>query len=864
MRTDEESHELESLPSGSSSVLDETPVDIHGRIVSARPVRDLFPQIDWDTGEQATDGREHIDMAGVVVLPGNSSPGAENEARSVVDDAGSSVCIDDDVDLDVDQVVDMLARKPAQGSEPTDFDEYNRQVARDFVLREKAERRLRRVRETRQYGNYFSSPYQNGASGGTYTPSHNFDNFNGKRQNARYNHQLNILNSPYTYEEQQRRRQRRKQRALSFDRVMTEEDLEAARRDNVSIMTMDLDELESDDGSSLSGRGLGYDGGYAGLGTGAAAKNRLHRAIQLRDIEMFAVAGALSVGFFLNSSQAFATSGPVGALLGYVIAGLIVLAAMLCQGEIMALLPGEGGVAACAARFVDESLGFALGVCYWLSCAISLPADITAVAMMMSSFPFLDSADNSVLVWITFFLVLVLLVNLIEVGSFMRIQAATSLVTVVVVALLLICMWCINDGSMGHYNDRLGFRYWDTSKAHPDEGLYFGPFRPQYAIESQVTGIVVTITQGIGGGIGRFLQVWYALTNALYAFLGTEIVFTTVAEVRTPRRSIPSAARKTFYRVFLVYVLSIFSVGMDIYAGDSRLVNLTRQHPPLDPGFNSSLLLTNSGCPVSISLWNNYRGPNSSPWVVAFQRAGLCSLASASTSVFIVLSMMSAIMRLYGASRTLHGMAAQGLMPEYFTYCTKNGVPYMATIASGAFGVLAYINGGFPAIDVYRWFVHFTTSSTAVVWAGVCVAFIRFYRGISLRSDSVRRNDESYPFRTPFQPFVAYFGAVACSIIVVFLGLELFLEDEWETSQFFAIYSPPVLVIILYVVRRAITRSPLIAFADMDFDTERKAMENIGWAEDRVYHRGVVGLLKKYTSRARQFAADRIRGVGSK
>jgi amino acid transporter len=167
------------------------------------------------------------------------------------------------------------------------------------------------------------------------------------------------------------------------------------------------------------------------------------------------------------------------------------------------------------------------------------------------------------------------------------------------------------------------------------------------------------------------------------------------------------------------------------------------------------------------------------------------------------------------------------------------------------------MNGAKSSIEIFRWFVHLATSATAIVWAVICVAFIRFYQGVKLRSDILSRRDESYPFRTPFQPYVAYFGAIMSSLIAVFLGVFLFLPGQWSTSQFFATYMSVFLFGLLYGVRKAITKSIIVPLDEIDFDTDRKAMENIGWAEDRVYHRGLIGSFKKYTSRMRQFIGTR-------
>lgn len=74
----------------------------------------------------------------------------------------------------------------------------------------------------------------------------------------------------------------------------------------------------------------------------------------------------------------------------------------------------------------------------------------------------------------------------------------------------------------------IGFKYW----ANP------GPF-VQYL--------------GIGGSLGRFLGFWQVMDNALYAYSGIENITLTAAEIRCPRKSIPMAAKRVFWKIGLFY-----------------------------------------------------------------------------------------------------------------------------------------------------------------------------------------------------------------------------------------------------------------------------------------------------------------------
>ncbi|CAD6610493.1 XXYS1_4_G0047050.mRNA.1.CDS.1 [Saccharomyces cerevisiae] len=58
-----------------------------------------------------------------------------------------------------------------------------------------------------------------------------------------------------------------------------------------------------------------------------------------------------------------------------------------------------------------------------------------------------------------------------------------------------------------------------------------------------------------------------------FAFSGVEMTFLASGEAINPRKTIPSATKRTFSIVLISYVFLIFSVGINIYSGDPRLLS---------------------------------------------------------------------------------------------------------------------------------------------------------------------------------------------------------------------------------------------------------------------------------------------------
>lgn len=60
----------------------------------------------------------------------------------------------------------------------------------------------------------------------------------------------------------------------------------------------------------------------------------LKRAMSTRHLVMISLGGAIGTGLFLGSGEVIAQTGPVGAILSYILGGLIAYAVMLCLANL--------------------------------------------------------------------------------------------------------------------------------------------------------------------------------------------------------------------------------------------------------------------------------------------------------------------------------------------------------------------------------------------------------------------------------------------------------------------------------------------------------------------------------------------------
>ena len=103
-----------------------------------------------------------------------------------------------------------------------------------------------------------------------------------------------------------------------------------------------------------------------------APNTEVKRHLKTRHISMIAIGGCIGTGLFMASGSAIYDADPGGALLAYAAIGLMVYFLMTSLGEMATYLPTSGSFATYASRFVDPSLGFALGWNYWFNWVITV------------------------------------------------------------------------------------------------------------------------------------------------------------------------------------------------------------------------------------------------------------------------------------------------------------------------------------------------------------------------------------------------------------------------------------------------------------------------------------------------------------
>ncbi|MDT3983069.1 amino acid permease, partial [Staphylococcus ureilyticus] len=95
------------------------------------------------------------------------------------------------------------------------------------------------------------------------------------------------------------------------------------------------------------------------------AQNNMNRGLNSRHISMIAIGGAIGTGLFVATGSVISQAGPGGAILAYLIIGVMLYFLMSSIGELATFYPVSGSFSSYSTRFVDSSLGFTMGWLYW-------------------------------------------------------------------------------------------------------------------------------------------------------------------------------------------------------------------------------------------------------------------------------------------------------------------------------------------------------------------------------------------------------------------------------------------------------------------------------------------------------------------
>lgn len=485
---------------------------------------------------------------------------------------------------------------------------------------------------------------------------------------------------------------------------------------------------------------------------------------------MIAIGGIIGPGLLVGSGNALANAGPVGALVAFAITGSIVYFVLQALGEMAVLFPIRGSFIEYAGKWVDPALGFVAGWVYWELWISVLSNEYNSVAIVIRYWDGARVVPSGA--WIAIFWVIFMGLSMLGVLAYGEVEFILVTIKVIGIVVFFILSIVINVGGAGSDQGYIGFRYFKDP----------GPFNG--------TGIDAL------NGIAKILVV----SATLYA--GTEATSITAAEAKNPAKAVPVAIRSVFYRILVLYLGTIFFIGLNVPSDDMQLVSA-------------------------------HSKAAASPLTIALKRGGIGAAASL-INALIILSVISAgNSSLYIASRTLQSLGATGRAPKIFGWTSAKGkVPIPALVLSNLVALISLLSIKSNAADVFSKIINVSGVSTFIIFAIICFCHIRFRQAWLHQGNALA----GLPFKAWLAPYGTWVAFVLNVVLMFFQGYTTFLNPRKAADIIVAYIVIPVAV-ILYFGWKWWHKTEFISLDDIDLDTGRRLIgdfepENEGLEEN--------------------------------
>ena len=467
----------------------------------------------------------------------------------------------------------------------------------------------------------------------------------------------------------------------------------------------------------------------------------LQRTLNSRQISMIAIGGSIGTGLFLASGSTIHDAGPGGAVLAYAIMGIMVYFLMTSLGEMSAFMPTSGSFYTYCARFVDPALGFAMGFNYWYNWAITVAAEIVAATVVMKFwFP-----DASPFLWSGLFLSLFVGLNIFSAKGFGEAEYWLSLIKVMVVVSFIIIGSAMIFGWTSH--ESVGFAYWQMEGA-PFHGGFWALF-------------------------GVFMVVGFS-------FQGTELIGVAAGESENPKKTIPAAIKKVFWRIVLFYILAILVISFLIPYTSNQLM----------------------GGDIATS-----------PFTLVFKNSGITFVANLMNGVILVAILSAGNSGMYASTRMLWYLSHQKHVPQIFSKVSSRGIPIPALLATAAVGMLAFLCSAFGNGIVYLWLLNASSLSGFIAWLGIAISHYRFRKAYILQGNSIK----DLPYVAKGYPYAPLMAFALCIIIIAGQNYSVFMQDHVDWQGLVVSYIGVPIFLALWLGYKFLNKTKVVKLHECDF-----------------------------------------------
>lgn len=251
----------------------------------------------------------------------------------------------------------------------------------------------------------------------------------------------------------------------------------------------------------------------------------LKRSMTARHVIMISLGGAIGTGLFLSSGEVIADTGPIGAIIAYLLGAAVAYMVMLCLGELAVHMPSSGAFGEYANAYIGPATGYTISWLYWFTWTVTLGTEFTAAALLMQEwFP-----QIGMWIWTIIFAVTIFLLNLSSTRIFAESEFWLSLVKVTTVIVFILLGLCAIFGLIS---------YQGYESAPLFSNLTVNGWFPQGLLPIFTTMLVVN-----------------------FAFSGVELIGVAAGETQDPARNVPKAINAAVWRLLIFFVGTIIVIS---------------------------------------------------------------------------------------------------------------------------------------------------------------------------------------------------------------------------------------------------------------------------------------------------------------
>lgn len=490
-----------------------------------------------------------------------------------------------------------------------------------------------------------------------------------------------------------------------------------------------------------------------------ATDTHLKKAMKSRHVVMMSLGTGIGTGLLVANAKGLHFGGPASLVIGYGLVSFITYIMIQAAGEMAVTYPTlPGNFNAYSTIFISSSFGFATVWLFCLQWLTVLPLELITAAMTIKYWNDRINAD----VFVVIFYVFLLFIHFFGVKAYGETEFIFNSCKILMVAGFVIFSIVVNCGGAGT-SGYIGGKYWHEPGAF-----------------------------GSNDAAGRFKDVCYVLVTAYFSYGGTELYVLSVNEQENPRKSTPSAAKQSIYRILIIYLLTMILIGFNVPHDSDQLMGA---------GGSST---------------------HASPYVLAASLHGVKVVPHLINAVILISVISVANSSLYAAPRLLASLAEQGYAPKFWAYIDREGRPLWALCTCGLFGVIAFCACTSKEEQVFTWLAAIAGLSELFTWSAIMLSHVRFRMAMKVQGKDL--NELGYKANTGF------WG----SVYGVFFNILVFIAQFWvalappespiNAEAFFESYLAFPIWIVFYFGYMIYSKDYtfLTKLEDIDLETHRR------------------------------------------